>query len=67
MDTYSCVAATEDRARIMEFFMAHEEDAQQLIRSPYIRQKLQMMCSAVRQSFDTTGWQDVRWEQLLDQ
>lgn len=68
VDSYSCVAASEDRARIMEFFMAHEEDAQQLIRSPYIRQKLQMMCDAVRQNFDTTGWQDVRWEeQLLDQ
>ena len=66
VDSYSCVAASEDRARIMEFFMAHEEEAQQLIRSPYIRQKLQWMCDAVRQSFDTTGWQNVRWEQLLD-
>ena len=65
VDSYGCVAASEDRARIMEFFMTHEEDAQQLIRSPYIRQKLQMMCDAVRETFDTSGWQNVRWEQLL--
>lgn len=65
VDSYGCVAASEDRAWIMEFFMTHEEDAQQLIRSPYIRQKLQMMCDAVRETFDTSGWQNVRWEQLL--
>ena len=34
MDTYSCVAATEDRARIMEFFMTHDDEAELLIQSP---------------------------------
>ena len=65
MDSYACVARTEDRARIMEFFMTREDDAQLLIQSPFIRQKLQMMCDAVRSAFDTTGWEDVRWERLL--
>ena len=65
VDSYSCVAATEDRARIMEFFMTHEDDAAQLIRSPHIRQKLQWMCSAVRAHFDTGGWENVCWERLL--
>lgn len=65
VDSYGCVAATEDRARIMEFFMAHDDDAAQLIRSPHIRQKLQWMCDRVRRSFDTTGWGTPRWERLL--
>lgn len=65
VDTYSCVAASEDRARIMEFFMTHNDEAELLIRSPFIRQKLQMMCDAVRSTFDTAGWENVRWERLL--
>ena len=65
VDTYSCVAATEDRARIMEFFMTHDDEAELLIQSPYIRAKLQIMCDAVRRYFDTAGWGTPRWEQLL--
>ena len=65
VDSYACVARTEDRARIMEYFMTHEDEARILIQSPFIRQKLQMMCDAVRDTFDTTGWENVRWERLL--
>ena len=45
--------------------MAHEDEARILIQSPFIRQKLQMMCDAVRSTFDTTGWENVRWKRLL--
>ena len=65
VDNYGCVNRQEDRARIMEYIMTFEQEAQLLIQSPYIRQKLQMMCDAVRSAFDTTGWEDVRWERLL--
>lgn len=65
VDAYSCVAATEDRARIMEFFMTHDDEAELLIQSPYIRAKLQIMCDAVRRYFDTAGWGTPRWERLL--
>lgn len=65
VDSYSCVARTEDRARIMEYIMTREDEARILIKSPFIRQKLQMMCDAVRSTFDTTGWKNVRWERLL--
>ena len=65
VDNYGCVNRQEDRARIMEYFMTFEDEAQILIQSPFIRQKLQMMCDAMRSAFDTTGWEDVRWEQLL--
>ena len=65
VDTYSCVAATEDRARIMEFFMTHDDEAELLLQSPYIRAKLQIMCDAVRRYFDTADWGTPRWERLL--
>ena len=39
--------------------------AQLLIESPVIRRKLRLMCGAVRDNFDTTGWGQVRWESLL--
>ena len=65
VDGYSCVNEREDRARIMEYFMVHKDEAGLLIESPAIRQKLQFMCDAVRNNFDTTGWSAVRWESLL--
>lgn len=55
VDGYSCVNEREYRARIMEYFMVHEDEAGLLIESPAIRQKLQFMCDAVRNNFDTTG------------
>ena len=65
VDAYACVNRQEDRARLMEYFMTLEEESKILIQSPYIRQKFQMMCDAVRDAFDTTGWENVRWERLL--
>ena len=65
MDSYACVDIKEDRARIMEYFMTRDDEAALLIQSSYIRQKLQIMCDAVRSAFDTAGWENVRWERLL--
>ena len=65
VDGYSRTFASEDRARIMEFFMTRDDDAQELIKSPAIKKKLQHMSSAVRSVFDTSGWENVRWERFL--
>ena len=65
VDGYAQSNAKEDRARIMEYFMTHEDEARLLIQSPCIRQKLQWMSAAVRRCFNTTGWDNVRWEALL--
>lgn len=65
VDGYSRTFASEDRARIMEFFMTRDDDAQELIKLPAIKKKLQHMSSAVRSVFDTSGWENVRWERLL--
>lgn len=65
VDSYAQVDEHEDRARIMEYFMTHTDEAKLLIQSPVIRQKLQRMCDAIRNNFDTSGWDSVRWEELL--
>ena len=65
VDGYSRTFASEDRARIMEFFMTRDDDAQELIKSPAIKKKLQHMSSAVRSVFDDSGWENVRWERFL--
>ena len=45
--------------------MANEDLAGALMQSPYITQKLEIMCQAIRNSFDTSTWGDLRWERLL--
>ena len=64
-DSYACVDEKEDRARIMEYFMTHDDEAELLIQSPAIRKKLELMCRAIRSTFDTSSWENVRWERLL--
>lgn len=65
VDGYSRVNAKEDRARIMEYFMTRDDDARELIKSPAIEKKLRHMSEAIRKNFDTSGWENVRWERLL--
>lgn len=65
VDAYARTNAKEDRARIMEYVMANEDLAGALMQSPYITQKLEIMCQAIRNSFDTSAWGDLRWERLL--
>lgn len=65
VDAYARTNAKEDRARIMEYVMANEDLAGALMQSPYITQKLEIMCQAIRNSFDTSTWGDLRWERLL--
>lgn len=65
VDSYAKLAAQEDRARIMEYFMVHEDEAGLLVQSDAIRQKLTWMCRTVRECFDTAGWGTPRWEKLL--
>lgn len=66
VDSYSKVASGEDRARLMEYVMVHEEEAELMMQSPFLRKKLEIMCASMRQVFDTTGWGTPRWERLLE-
>ena len=65
VDAYSRTNAKEDRARIMEYIMATEDVAGALVQSPAIAQKLQIMCRAIRENFDTSSWGELRWERVL--
>lgn len=65
VDAYARTSAKEDRARIMEYIMATEDVAGALVQSPAIAQKLQIMCRAIRENFDTSGWGELRWERLF--
>ena len=63
VDAYARINAREDRARIMEYVMA--TDASDLLRSPALAKKLEIMSRTIREQFDTTGWQTTYWEQYL--
>ncbi len=65
VDAYARTNAKEDRARIMEYIMATEDVAGALVQSPAIAQKLQIMCRAIRENFDTSSWGQLRWERLF--
>lgn len=63
VDAYARINPREDRARLMEYVMA--TDATELLRSPALQKKLQIMSNAIREQFDTTGWDKPHWEQYL--
>ncbi len=65
VDAYSTMNPREDRARIMEYIMGAEDEADALAQCPVIRRKLGIMAAAVRAGFDTAGWGVTRWEQPL--
>ena len=65
VDAYSTMNPREDRARIMEYIMGTEDEADALAQCPVIRRKLEIMAAAVRAGFDTAGWGVARWEQPL--
>lgn len=67
VDAYSRVNEKEDRARLMEYVMAEEDIADELMTAPALRKKLQLMCDALRQTFDTSGWENVCWERYFSE
>ena len=46
----------------MEYLMAFDEDARDMMTAPALYKKAEYMCRAIRSTFDTTGWENVRWE-----
>ena len=66
VDPYSKTNAKEDRARLMEYIMCAEWEAEQMMKHPVLKAKLQILSDAIREAFDTEGWEDVRWERFFD-
>jgi hypothetical protein len=52
---------TEDRARIFESVMCDYYDID-FNKAPRIKAKLNYYADAIREAFDTTGWEEMPWE-----
>lgn len=61
VDAYSKINGTEDRARLMENVMMG--DAGEMMRSPVLKKKLDIMSQTLREHFDTKDWNTPLWEQ----
>ncbi len=66
-DSYSKTFPGEDRARIMEYIMGSESLADDMMDSPALRRKMEILCRALRAGFNTDGWENVWWERYLAQ
>lgn len=65
IDPYAKTKGEEDRARLMEYIMSTEVEASIIMQVPVLRAKLKLMSQAIRDVFDTEGWEDVYWERFF--
>lgn len=65
IDEYSLTFPTEDRARIFEYVMM-DDSWIEIDKLPHIKEKLNYFAWCIRQVFDTTGWENVRWEKYME-
>ena len=66
VDPYGKTNAKEDRARLMEYIMCADWEAEQMMKHPVLKAKLQLLSEAIREVFDTESWEDVRWERFFE-
>lgn len=62
---YGMTYPTEDRATIFEEVMTGSYCID-LDKATHIQDKLNYYCKCIRDSFDTTGWEDVPWEKYYN-
>ena len=65
LDNYSLAYPTEDRARIFENLMNKNSWYPDYSEIPLVRDKVNFYAQAIRETFDTTGWENVEWERYL--
>ena len=65
IDPYGKTKPQEDRARLMEYVMTVEHYAKRICNINALRKKLEIMADAIRQVFDTTGWETPYWERYF--
>ncbi|MBE5922791.1 MAG: hypothetical protein E7269_08565 [Lachnospiraceae bacterium] len=66
VDTYAMTYPTEDRARLFESVMSDNLYDIDFDAAPHLKEKLNYYAQCIRQTFDTTGWEDVPWEAYLE-
>lgn len=67
VDAYARVNPKEDRARLMEYIMTSDAYAEELAQSPFTAAKLERMAQGIYQAFDTSTWEDIRWERFEEE
>ena len=65
IDQYGKTKPQEDRARLMEYVMAGDPYAKEICRIPALKKKLEIMADAIRQVFNTEGWETPYWERYF--
>ncbi len=66
VDPYGKTKSQEDRARLMEYVMCNDWHGEKMMGHPVLRAKLQLLCDAIREAFDTSTWGDLHWERFLN-
>lgn len=64
IDSYAMTYPTEDRARLFEAIMGEAYTYMEFEKTPNLQEKIEYFSECMRQTFDTTGWEDVHWERF---
>ena len=67
VDTYAMTYPTEDRARLFENIMRDEGRYIDFKNSPNLLKKVNYFAICIRETFDTTGWENIPWEVYLEE
>ena len=65
VDPYGKTKAQEDRARVMQYVMYENAYSEEMMKHPVLKAKLQVLSNAIREAFDTSGWDAVHWERFF--
>lgn len=66
VDPYGKTKGQEDRARLMEYVMCADWHGEKMMEHPVLRAKMELLCAAIREAFDTSTWENVHWERFFE-
>lgn len=66
VDPYGKTKGQEDRARLMEYVMCTDWHGKKMMEKPVLRAKMQLLCDAIREAFDTSNWDQLHWERFFE-
>lgn len=67
VDPYGKTKGQEDRARLMEYVMCADWHGEKMMEHSVLRAKMQLLCDAIREAFDTSTWGEVHWERFFEE